>query len=257
MLAVFQNKDKNYKVNLNHPLDLSIPLRAEEDNPKAWYVDMPVMEAVKGDGFVGSVSQGGSVNFRNIAFNPHGHGTHTECVGHISRQVHSINMHLKKFFFVAKVHSVEPIVLENDESEFRKKGDRVIMANQLEDAFNGDEFNSLVIRTLPNDPTKLTRQYSNSNFPYLDSEAAHFLATKDIEHLLIDLPSIDREVDGGKLLAHRAFWNYPKSPRMFATITEFIYVKESILDGTYILNLQIAPFVNDASPSKPVLYEIL
>jgi hypothetical protein len=27
-------------------------------------------------------------------------------------------------------------------------------------------------------------------------------------------------------------------------------------DGTYLLNLQIAPFENDASPSKPVIYKV-
>jgi arylformamidase len=33
-----------------------------------------------------------------------------------------------------------------------------------------------------------------------------------------------------------------------------IYVPNSIFDGTYLLNIQIASFENDASPSKPVLY---
>ncbi|MEM7161301.1 MAG: cyclase family protein [Bacteroidota bacterium] len=257
MRAEFELFDQKYKVNLNHPLDISIPLRAEEDNPKAWYVDAPVIEPVRGEGFVGAVNQGGSVNFRNISFNPHGHGTHTECVGHISRQVHSINMHLKKFFFMAKVHTVEPTTIQSDESEYRKKGDRVIFKEDIEAAFNGEKFNAIVLRTLPNDAQKLTGHYSNSNFPYLDQKAAAFLVANEIEHLLIDLPSIDREVDGGQLIAHKTFWNYPKSPRFFATITEFIYVKESIQDGLYLLNLQIAPFVNDASPSKPILYEVL
>jgi hypothetical protein len=44
---------------------------------------------------------------------------------------------------------------------------------------------------------------------------------------------------------------------MDCTITEFIYVPNKVKDGSYILNLQIAPFENDATPSKPVLYEIL
>ena len=48
--------------------------------------------------WVGDVKQGGSVNFRNISFNPHGNGTHTECVGHISKEDFSINQCLKKFF---------------------------------------------------------------------------------------------------------------------------------------------------------------
>jgi hypothetical protein len=34
-------------------------------------------------------------------------------------------------------------------------------------------------------------------------------------------------------------------------------VPNDIDDGTYFLNLQIAPFENDATPSKPILYKIL
>jgi hypothetical protein len=42
-----------------------------------------------------------------------------------------------------------------------------------------------------------------------------------------------------------------------ATITEFIFVDDLIYDGTYILNLQIAPIENDASPSKPTIYKVI
>jgi hypothetical protein len=33
-------------------------------------------------------------------------------------------------------------------------------------------------------------------------------------------------------------------------------VPNSVEDGEYFLNLQIAPFENDATPSKPILYKI-
>ena len=78
-----------------------------------------------------------------------------------------------------------------------------------------------------------------------------------MKHLLIDLPSVDKEKDEGKLLAHKAFWNYPEKPRYQATITEFIYVPNQVKDGSYLLNLQIASFHNDAAPSKPVLYTFI
>ncbi|NND77222.1 MAG: cyclase family protein [Flavobacteriales bacterium] len=254
MIAEIEHNGKRYEVDLDKPIDISIPLRAEDDNPKAWYVDKPTITPVQGDSFVGSVEKGGSVNFRDITFNPHGHGTHTECVGHISSEVFSINRHLKKFFVIAKVITIEPEILGNDEGEHRKKGDRVITRHQVEKVFNGDKFEAVIIRTLPNDASKLIRQYSSTNFPYMNENAAAILKEHDIKHLLIDLPSIDREEDGGKLLAHHAFWNYPEHARMDATITEFIYVKDDIEDGTYLLNIQIAPFVNDATPSKPILY---
>lgn len=76
-------------------------------------------------------------------------------------------------------------------------------------------------------------------------------------HLLIDLPSVDKEHDGGKLTAHKTFWNYPKAPRKEATITEMIFVPNAVKDGLYLLNLQVAPFENDASPSRPVIYPLL
>ncbi|MCH2217623.1 MAG: cyclase family protein, partial [Flavobacteriales bacterium] len=79
---------------------------------------------------------------------------------------------------------------------------------------------------------------------------------KEIKHLLIDLPSVDKEKDDGLLLAHHGFWNTLGELRLDATITEFIYVPNSVEDGTYFLNLMVAPFENDASPSRPVLFTI-
>jgi len=79
---------------------------------------------------------------------------------------------------------------------------------------------------------------------------------KGVKHLLVDLPSVDREKDAGALLAHKAFWNFEGEVRTDATITEFIFVPNAIVDGTYYLNLQVAPFENDASPSRPVLYAV-
>ena len=76
------------------------------------------------------------------------------------------------------------------------------------------------------------------------------------------MPSVDREEDEGKLVAHKAFWNVinttklNEDARLDCTITELIYVDDLVLDGTYLLNLQIASFENDASPSKPVLYRL-
>jgi hypothetical protein len=74
---------------------------------------------------------------------------------------------------------------------------------------------------------------------------------------------VDREEDEGKLLAHKAFWkvkdvnNLNDDARLHCTITEMIFVEDEIQDGSYILNLQIASFENDASPSKPILYKLI
>lgn len=233
---------------MSKPLDISIPIKAQKGKARAWYIDAPEVWPVKFDDWVGSVKEGASVNFNNVYFNPHAHGTHTESVGHISKEFYSVHEMLKKHFFVAEVISVAPET---------KKKDFVISEKQLKHLLKDKNPEAVVIRTLPNLASKKNKKYSNTNWPYLEENAAKYLRNLGVQHLLIDLPSVDKEKDDGKLMAHRAFWNYPENPRLDATITEFIYVKNNIQDGGYILNLQTASLVNDATPSRPVLYKIV
>ncbi len=226
-----------------------MPLSTDESSTRAWYLDPIKMDAVVMGDWIGDVSRGGSVNFKTITFNPHAHGTHTEGVGHISKEFYSINQSLNRFFFIAELITILPKEIEN--------GDFVITASQLEEAMDKSvKTEAIVIRTLGNGIGKLHTNYSNTNPPYLLKEAIEFLNARGILHLLIDMPSVDKESDGGKLEAHHAFWEYPQNPRIEKTISEMIYVPNEINDGTYLLNLQFAPFENDASPSKPILYQI-
>ncbi|OYX85312.1 MAG: metal-dependent hydrolase [Flavobacteriales bacterium 32-34-25] len=246
-------KINNFEVDLSKPIDISIPLSNTEDNPIAWYIEKPEIKAVVFGDWTGSVKEGASTNFNNIHFNPHGHGTHTECLGHITKEFYSINQCLKQFFFLAELVSIEPEIQGED---------AVITKNQLQPLLNGKTTEALIIRTLPNLATKKRQNYSNTNPPYLSEEAAIFIRENGIQHLLIDLPSVDKEHDEGKLLAHKAFWNVKDvtnlnaDARLNCTITEMVFVADTVLDGSYLLNLQIASFENDASPSKPILFKI-
>ena len=208
---------------------------------------METFPVIAGD-FIGSTEQGGVVNFLNVRLNPHGNGTHTECVGHIAKEKYTINQSLLNFHFPVKLVSVYPTKLEN--------GDRVILKAQMEELLKEHEIEALIIRTLPNDDGKLTRHYSGINPPYMHHEAIEYIVDCGINHLLLDLPSVDREEDEGKLLSHKAFWQFPDKVRKNATITELIYVDNVIKDGFYLLNIQIASFEIDVSPSKPVLYRL-
>ncbi|NVK63468.1 MAG: cyclase family protein [Flavobacteriales bacterium] len=245
----FYIDDKQY-IDTKKPLDISIALSASSENPRAWYVEPPRMEPVRTEHYTGSVKEGGDVNFRDIYFNPHGHGTHTECLGHITKEVHSVNNVLTNFFFKAQLISILPkrITRENGEVDF------VIGPEQIDlTHFDGE---ALIIRTLPNDGNKLHKNYSNTNPPYFDVSCVKKLLEAGVDHLLLDLPSVDREDDNGELQFHHAFWEVPKQPNFKRTITEMIFVDNSIGDGAYVLEIQMAPFQNDASPSRPVLYEI-
>lgn len=239
---------QKFTMDLSKPIDISIPLSGSSQNPSAWYLSPPEISPVIMDNFVGRVKDGASTNFNTIVFNPHAHGTHTECIGHITKDFHGIGDALKEFHFICELITLEPISYQ---------GDLVITKGQLSKALLGKKPTAVILRTLPNEKGKLSRQYSHTNPAYLLEDAALFLRQIGVKHLLIDLPSVDKEKDGGALLAHKAFWDFHGDQRLDATITEFIFVPNHIKDNTYFLNLQIVSFVNDASPSKPVLYELI
>lgn len=245
MIAQITDGPRTFRVDLSDPIDISIPLVAGENRLSAWYVPPITMEPVMAGGFVGSVLDGGAVNFRNIAFNPHGHGTHTECVGHISKEELSVNQTLKQFHMMARVISIEPKQINED---------LVITAEQLPSKL---DCKALCVRTLPNEASKMTRAYSDANPPYVDEKAMKMIVALGVEHLLIDTPSVDREEDEGVLASHHVFWNYPQEIDRVKTITELIFIPPQVKDGEYFMELQFAPFENDASPSRPVLYRIL
>ena len=238
--------DEEIEIDLNSPLDISIPIQPKGNNLTAFYVEQPRFEPVMENGFIGSVEKGGNVNFKNVFFNPHGHGTHTECLGHITKAFYSVNDCLKKYFFQAQLMTVHPTKKDN--------GDFVIEKSQIEGKLEKGRCEALILRTLPNEDNKKEKQYSGTNPPYIDITLIPLLEEAGVKHLLVDLPSVDREEDGGKLAFHHAFWQVPENPQLDKTITELIYVNDSIKDGRYILNLQVAPFENDAAPSRPVLF---
>lgn len=247
MKATIHKNNKTYEVDLSKPLDISIPLREGMQNVNCFFAPPVDISPVRFGDFVGSTQEGGLLNFKNVRINPHGNGTHTECVGHISKAVYNLPDSLEVFHFLAKLVTIIPT---------RVGEDRIILKEQITEVFKNNEAEAIVIRTFPNDDLKKRTNYSGGNPTYIHHEAVEYLVEAGVEHLLIDLPSVDREEDEGKLLSHKAFWKYPDNIRKKSTITELIYVANHIKDGLYLLNLQITALELDASPSKPVLYEL-
>lgn len=233
---------KHGRFNLDQGLDLSIPVRRGENSVEAFYIPHARMEPFCAGGFVGSTAEGGACNCENIHFNAHGNGTHTECVGHVSMEPHYMPDTLHRHFFEAVLLSITPETQEN--------GDHVIQEHQIPNVLP----EAFIIRTLPNSNEKKTKKYSGTNPVYLHPDAATKIREAGVKHLLIDQPSVDREEDGGALASHKNYWNYPEHPRLDATITELIYVSESIQDGNYLLNLMTSNMESDAVPSKPMIY---
>lgn len=244
MKVQFSHRGQHWEADLASGVDLSVPV-ATDAGVRAWGLGRPEIVPHRQGDFVGSVGAGAPVNFNDIRFNPHAHGTHTECLGHITREMESVLAHPPEPWMMARLVSVVPA---------RFGDDAAISRQQLEQAIGKPDTEALVLRTLPNPPAKRNREYSGTNPPYLLGEAALWLNGQGVRHLLLDLPSVDREEDGGALAGHRAFWGLPDRPRPYATITELVYIPQDLEDGLYVLNLQLGPFVNDASPSRPLLF---
>lgn len=244
--AVFDFDGRSVSIDLAQGIDLSIPISDQKNQVNAYFAEPVRMEPYRSGTFVGEVKQGGSVNYRNIFFNPHGHGTHTECIGHIDETIHSVNQFFREYWQLADLVSVQ--------AEIKLDGDEVIDLSGI--SLNPDS-TALIIRTLPNKDAKRSRQYSGSNPAYVTEESIKRMVELGIEHILIDLPSLDREVDEGKLVGHNAFFRPNGSVRKGSTITELIFVENKAEDGQYLLNLQMAAFENDAAPSRPIIYPIL
>ena len=259
--VIFDNK--TYFFDPKKPLNLAIELVAGEENPNCYYAENPVFETIKADNFIGNVALGGSCNYQKIMLTPHGNGTHTECYGHISAEENAtVSKCFNENLFIAQLITLTPKAQENTDFP----NDFVVSFEGFLASLEGKniaEIEAIIIRTLPNSIEKKIKKYSNTNPPYLDFRICKYLADNNITHLLLDLPSVDKEIDGGELKAHKAFWqifdnqqNKQKEIRKNAGITEIIFVDNEIKDGLYLLDLQIIRMNIDAIPSKPVLYKL-
>jgi kynurenine formamidase len=249
MIIRIQHKTQEFISDLSKGIDISIPLISGQPAPKCFFAPDFKVEPVKSGNFIGEITAGSPVNFRNIFINPHGNGTHTECCGHITDRPFTINECLSEFHHIGALVSVTPVVMPN--------GDKVITKEILTEVLNDkSDINALIIRTIPNHPDKKNTDYSGKNPPYFSDESIQYINDKNILHLITDLPSIDREEDGGKLSCHKIFWSWPELTGYKKTITELVYIDNLVADGLYLCNIQIASIESDASPSKIVLYEL-
>jgi kynurenine formamidase len=266
-----QIEDQTYEIDTANPLDISIPLKFNGEQPNSYDVEKATSKPCEAGELVGDTRLGGSCNFEQYTFIPHCNGTHTECIGHITHERISDRECLQDVFISANLITVEPINSNETNDNYPielDETDQLITKSSITKALENSKFKiqnskSLIIRTLPNDESKLTRRYMEHLPPFFSTEAMTFIVELGIKHLLVDTPSIDRTFDQGKLSNHRIFWNVEQGSfelneksRVQNTITEMIFVPNEIEDGSYLLNLQVTAFETDASPSRPVLFKI-
>lgn len=261
---------KIYSIDLKSPLDISIPLQFYADNPAFWGVSHARSSTYTVEGFIGDTRLGGSCNIEEYYCVPHCQGTHTECVGHISHQKIYLNKILQDAFIPSTLITINPQLGSETEDKyipFKSKNDLIISQQALIENLvgaNPDFLIGLIIRTLPNDDSKKLRDYMIQLPCFFSLDAIKYVVNLGVKHLLVDMPSVDKVFDEGQLSVHRTFWNVPLGEHnidpdtcSLNTISEMIYVPSEIVDGLYLLNLQIPAFATDAAPSRPLLYRIL
>ncbi len=256
-------------INSEAPVDISIPMNFNGEQPNIYDAERAVSKACEIGTFIGDTRRGGSCNFEEYKLIAHCNGTHTECVGPISDERVSIQSVLKDAFIPSTLITTEPEAAFDTSDTYdphKNESDRLITLRNLSDALHSAApgfLEGLIIRTLPNDESKISRRYMDHLPPFLSRQAMEYIVKLGVKHLLLDIPSVDRTFDEGKLTAHHIYWNVEEGSHnidpfdhSLKTITEMVYVPAEVKDGHYLLNLQIAPFVSDASPSRPVLYTI-
>ncbi len=188
---------------------------------------------------------------------PHCNGTHTESAGHLTLEALDAHRVVPFGPIPALLISV-PVTAAGDTNETSdptpQPGDRLITRSAVDSRWPelpAFEPKALVIRTREASPAYLTR------------EAAQTLVQRGIQHLVVDLPSLDREHDEGRLTAHRVFFGLPpgvasleRVGRPEATVTELASIPETLADGPYLLELQVPAWRGDAVPSRPLLYSL-
>lgn len=263
MKAEVEIKFKKYSIDFSKGIDISIPLFFNGEQPNTYGVDKATSKAYKDGQFIGDTRKGGPCNFETYSFTPHCNGTHTECIGHITIERVDILSSLNEEIIASTVISVLPKKSNEHYIPDLSSADLVITKKDLEAQLknaNFDFLKALIIRTLPNFEKKKKRDYMNNAPAFLSIEAMQYIVGLGVEHLLVDIPSVDRLFDEGHLSSHNIFWETKNKEFSLTTkhktITEMIFVPEDVKDGTYLLNLQIPAFVSDAAPSRPILYRI-
>lgn len=261
--------DSDYKIDTDHAVSLAIPLKFDDKQPNHFGADIATKEALQGGGFIGDTKRGGSCNVDSITLVPHCNGTHTESIAHIVHQHVNIGRNIDSLS-VCQLISVTPVHADKTLDSYLpelQSSDKVIDLACLLSQISPDTLNhieALVIRTLPNNDDKLSAIYGADNQPpFFTHQAISWLSQSGIKHLLVDMPSIDKMYDDGQLSNHHIYWQIEPNSRLLnddsrsdRTITEMIYVDNTITDGLYCLNLQIPAFELDAAPSRPILYPL-
>jgi kynurenine formamidase len=243
-------------VDFDAATSLALPLDFDQAQPQHFGAPPATSQPFRSGTFAGEVARGASCNCRRITLVPHCNGTHTESASHLTVQQRPLYEIVPAGPIPAILLTVPPAhhSASAEASDPAPQGaDRLITRGGLLAAWRnaGNPPRALLLRT--------GTRWDEREPPYLSSQLVDELVARGIEHLVTDLPSIDRLEDDGRLTAHRIFFGLPQrssdlaqASRGQCTITELARFPASLQDGPCAVQLQIPAFGGDAVPSRPL-----
>lgn len=269
MIAELNFGGQKVRAALDRGVSLAIPVEFGAEGPRHFGAPAPSTAPFAIGSFTGSVATGASVNCASMTLIPQCQMTHTESVAHLTREPGDAWRIVPRGLLPAVVVSVipEPASESNESTDPQPWAtDSLISKRRLRAAWPMGRMIdpvAVIIRTLPNDPGKRTRDYTERVPAYLTREAVEWLVEKRIEHLVLDVPSVDRTHDDGHLVGHRLFFGLPPgshsrgdAARSRATVTEFAFIPDEVPDGPCVLSLAVPAIGGDAVPSQPIVYPL-
>jgi arylformamidase len=259
---------RRYEIRYQEAIALAEVCRFDTLAPNPFQISPPRAIPKQFANFVGDTAKGGSCNVAEVTIVPHCHGTHTESVSHVCDDLFSPADCVGPEPLLAVVLSVSGVPCESVSERVPPQAvssDMIITAAEVQRAMDclpqpPASPAALILRcssALPgNEPSASTQ----SPAIYLSMDAMTWIRQREFQHLLVNLPSIDRADDGGALACHRIFWDLPAnghdvggSTRRKCTITELLRIPDEAAVGFYLLLIQIPAWHLDAAPSRPLL----
>jgi kynurenine formamidase len=243
-------------VDFNAATSLALTLDFTAAHPRHFGAPPATSSPFRTGAFEGAVERGSSCNCQRISLIPHCNGTHTESASHLTVQQLLLHEIVPVGPIPALLVTVPPrdsASTPEDSSPAPRGGDRLITSAGLRNAWRETARapRALLLRT--------GTHWDDPAPPFLSRQLAEELVARGIEHLITDLPSVDRLEDEGHLTAHRIFFGLPprssdlaKASRAQCTITELAEFPDALADGPCAVQLQIPSFSGDAVPSRPL-----
>ncbi len=274
---------QRFEYDAARPVSLALPLDFHGSDPRWFGAPEARAEPLVAGAFSGRVASGASCNASTLRLTPHCNGTHTECVGHLVIEPLSARDVVPGGLLPALLLDIEPQPPGGEASRpAPRDGDLLFTRAALLAAWPGPLLaggvqlpaapRALVLRTRGpraaaaggRGPGHAAGAAAHALPPYLSLEAAALLVERGIEHLVLELPSLDRLEDAGELAAHRAFFGLPPHGRALAdatrahcTVTELAHVPPTLHAGFGLLILQVPALGGDAVPSRPLWHAVL